>query len=101
MGPGVRLNLATVLHQRGRLRGAETQYKLALVTAKAAALECPGCIAQATEVAKAEANLAALLLQVGRAQEAKGILEEGVPWQGLPSSVRATGLYHLGLAYNS
>lgn len=92
--PGALLNLATVLHRRGRLREAERHY----VTALAGSTGARRGIAERTELAKLTANYGALLLQGGRVHEAAELLEPGAPWPGLPASARRPALLHLAFA---
>lgn len=100
--PGVLLNLATVLHQGGqRLQEAESWYVSARAAAALAEQHCRGCMPQVTELAKAEANLAALYLQSRRPKEAVALLEVRAPWSEAVASARAPSLYHLGLAYGA
>jgi len=99
--PGVLLNLATVLHQEQRLQEAEMWYTVAHEAARFAVTRCPDCIAQATELAKVDANAAALLLQSRRASEAVVVLEAAWPWRNALPTTRAPAFYHLGLAYAS
>lgn len=111
---GALLNLATVIHgSGGRSQEAEPKYLSArsatlhnvrasgcgfLLEQPVATVHNPGCVGPATELAKVDANLAGLLLQLGRPHDAVSMLEEAAPWPVAASSARGAALLHYGLS---